>query len=434
MGASDDTVAGTSSAEGSTATGTTDGTQAETETQTGDPCTSDEDCAGDLPFCGQGSVCVACDAMPDPDGACTEASADEPVCFEGACVACTAEKAGACSGSTPACGEDHACRACEEHVDCPDSACHLAGSDRGACFDVSEVTEVASAAELNAALSSVAGSNRAVIRVVAGDYIGVTAELLSSVEVAIIGVGSPTISGNTVSGIFAVGSSAILYVSDVALGPNGSGHGVACSGHSVWLDDVRIRNSAQAGVHASLGCEAHLRRVMLRANQDGAIAASGNATRVVIQNSALVANNNGEETPAIGLNSGADIDMTYSTVVGNLAGIGSIDSLACSASSTGSVRNSIITSQQASSIGGCGTVSFEHNALDTEGLGATNENIGAYDSTWFAGPASGDVRLTETGATELLGVAQWQPGDPRTDVDGTPIPAEAASHPGYHQP
>src|SRR5690606_368738 len=123
-----------------------------------------------------------------------DASGETPVCNAGACVQCTEDKTSACTGGTPVCGEDFGCHPCTEHIECPDSACHLDGSDQGACFDVGDVVEVGNVAELNTAIAGISGSDRGVIRVVAGDYTGVTAEFLSSVEVAIIGQGSPTIS------------------------------------------------------------------------------------------------------------------------------------------------------------------------------------------------------------------------------------------------
>src|SRR5688572_16813852 len=68
----------------------------------------DERCGGD----GGGTQCAA-----DDDCAGTAAT---PVCEPagGVCVQCTDANRAACSGTTPACGDDHRCTACTTHDDC----------------------------------------------------------------------------------------------------------------------------------------------------------------------------------------------------------------------------------------------------------------------------------------------------------------------------
>lgn len=56
------------------------------------------------------------------------------------CVACTAAEAGACTGTAPVCGDDHACRGCAAHAECGGSGVCLPD---GACADAAQVAYVA---------------------------------------------------------------------------------------------------------------------------------------------------------------------------------------------------------------------------------------------------------------------------------------------------
>ena len=396
--------------------------------ESGDPCSDASDCTdGAEPFCSASGNCVSCDKLDDPDAACAEAHADRPVCGGNACVACTAAKPEACTGNTPVCGADFECRACEEHSECPQSACHLAGSDRGACFDMDDVEEVATGAALQAALGGLSGSDRAVLRLTGTSYSGVQAEVLNDVEVAIIGDGSAEITGNTGSGLLSVAGNTIMYVSGVTIRANGSGHGITCSGSSVWLDDARVRNNEQAGLNVSGGCEAYLRRTVVRANGFGGVAVNNGSLHA--RNSAISRNTDG--APGIqAINS--TVELTYCTLAGNNH-LGGPDSMEC-LNPSGFVRNSIITGAAVDSVSNCGALTWEGNAIDTAGLGDDNETIGSYLASWFQDPNAGNFRLSVAGVMVFEDIAQWEPGDPVADVDGSPIETQGPSFPGYHQP
>ncbi|MEJ7599243.1 MAG: choice-of-anchor Q domain-containing protein [Kofleriaceae bacterium] len=77
-------------------------------------CTGNQDCAG-----GQTPVC-------DVTGSMT-------------CVECLPNQADACSGTTPACGNDHACRGCTAHAECASSDVCLPD---GSCADEGTVAYV----------------------------------------------------------------------------------------------------------------------------------------------------------------------------------------------------------------------------------------------------------------------------------------------------
>ena len=408
--------------DGVTSTGTTEG----------GGCVDNDDCTdGAAPFCDGDGVCVSCSEMPDGNAACAEADEGRPVCSEGACVECTAEEAGACDGQTPVCGSGNTCEACTEHFECPDSACHLDGPDVGACFDEGDVQMIANAGQLNTALGGLGANDQAVLVLAGGTY-STSVDISLSAEVAVLGGGGVTIAGDGgLNAVELIGSS-ITYFEGVEIA-NISGNGIVCSATSVWLDDSEVRNNAQTGLDVSGGCAAHLRRTMIASNDAGGISASGDTTEVLLVNSAVVDNTNTDSIPAISLQNSADIFVTYSTITDNLAGIGETDSIVCSGSS-GEVRNSIVLGAQANSVAGCTGVAFSFSAVDENGLGASNANVGAHEDAWFANPLTGNYHLSATGETTFMDIAEWQEGDPAADVDGDPIPTDMPSFPGFDQP
>lgn len=74
------------------------------------------------------------DASPDTPNGCSansDCAAPTAVCDvpTRACVQCTASDHGGCTGNLPVCGDDHSCRGCASHADCPASlACLPDGS------------------------------------------------------------------------------------------------------------------------------------------------------------------------------------------------------------------------------------------------------------------------------------------------------------------
>ena len=432
-----DTIAVNGTTEGRDATGgddDDDGADGVTSTGTteGGGCVGNEDCTdGAAPFCDAEGACVSCSDLPDGNAACAEADGGRPVCGEGTCVECTAEEAGACEGQRPVCGVENTCDACTEHFECPDSACHLDGPDVGACFDEGDVQMIANTGQLNTALGALGAGDQAVLVLAGGTY-GTSVDISLSAEVAILGGGGVTLAGDGgLNAVELIGSS-ITYFEGVEIA-NISGNGIVCSATSVWLDDSEVRNNAQAGLDVSGGCVARLRRTIIASNDAGGISASGDTTEVLLVNSAVVDNTNTDSIPAISLQNSADIFGTYSTITDNLAGIGETDSMVCSGSS-GEVRNSIVLGAQTNSISGCTGVTFSFSAVDENGLGASNVNVGAHEDAWFANPLTGNYHLSAAGETTFMDIAEWQDGDPVGDVDGDPIPTDMPSFPGFDQP
>lgn len=409
------------------------GSSTEEPTTTGPSgCMSDEECMeADAPFCDPEGNCVACDGMPEPDVACEGADALTPVCEAGACVQCTAENPAACEGTMPICGVGNTCEGCTEHAQCPESACHLDGADTGACFDAADVQMVANTTALETALGGVSANDDVVLVLTGSDYSGLSVDLVASAEVAILGDGSQTLSGNRPGGLVATGGSSIVYFAGVSVQSNGSGDGLSCSGSAVWLDDAEVRNNAQVGLDVSGGCEAHLRRTVVRANSGGGITADGGVTSLSLENSVVADNVGATAGPGVRV-LGAELSMTYSVVVSN-GTFANPDNLECLSGAGGSVRNSIISGPSGNSIVTCNALTFSSSAVDATGLGGSTVNVGAYDSTWFS-PADGLYTLTASGETEFMDIAQWVEGDPLFDFEGDVIPTDVPSFPGYDQP
>jgi hypothetical protein len=79
---------------------------------------------------------------PRPCTASSDCSAMAPVCDRDdtmTCVQCTTADASACTGKTPVCGGDHACRACTAHDECDSREC----LPDGACANDTDVAYVA---------------------------------------------------------------------------------------------------------------------------------------------------------------------------------------------------------------------------------------------------------------------------------------------------
>lgn len=401
-----------------------------TDTTDGGGCVDDDDCAdGGAPFCSDEGECVPCDQMPEPNTACAEADPDRPVCSEGTCVQCTPDDAAACDGQTPVCDDDNTCRACDEHSECPD-ACHLDGTNVGACFAEGDVVMAANTAQLETAFAGVGAGDDVVVVLTGTSYNSASIDFVAGAEIAVIGDGSQSISNDTSGGVIGTGGSSILYLSGVAVAGNITGDGITCSGTSVWLDDSEVRNNAQVGLDISGGCSAHLRRSVVRANSGGGIDQVSGELRLT--NSA-VALNGGTLSPFGGISlDGVDVVATYSTIAGNDSQNSGM-SIRCSGMNSGTVRNCIISGADAASIDACSGVTLVDNAVDEMVLPG-NTFVGAVDGGWFVDAVSGNFHLTASGEAEFMDIAQWQDGDPLADVNGDAIPTDMPSFPGYDQP
>ncbi|MGN6111125.1 MAG: hypothetical protein ACTHU0_38865, partial [Kofleriaceae bacterium] len=89
-------------------------------------------CNKDNPYYCEGDPdhnCTLGDGGTDAPEKCTRSSA-ECVCLTppGVCVQCTADEKDACTGATPACGDDNRCRECVEDSECDSHVCLADGT------------------------------------------------------------------------------------------------------------------------------------------------------------------------------------------------------------------------------------------------------------------------------------------------------------------
>ena len=430
-----DTTTGVDATDGMDATDDTD-TRPTTDatddaTSTGPECTGAPDCGGTTRFCDPEGTCVACDGLADPDVACADVDPSNPLCVAGACVQCTANEASVCDDETPVCDTaTNTCTGCTEHEQCPDSACHLAMESKGSCFSPAEVYEVTNEAELASALDDIVLTSNLVIQFSGATFYSEQIGVAAGQEIALLGLDS-TVLQNTLQPSISVSGSGAAYVSNIMLAGHDDTEAVRCAGGTVWLDDSEVRNNAQLGLDISGGCAAHLRRTVVAINSAGGIDISGGQLQLL---NAAVGLNGGQFSSTVGgiAADGTVLDIRYSTLAGNTALDATRGTLFCISGVSGEIRNSILVGV-GNTISGCGALTFDGNAAD-EVLGGTNENVGAVMPTWFANLGSNDFRLTATGDTVFADIAQWEDGDPLTDIDGDEIPTAMPSHPGYDQP
>lgn len=391
-------------------------TDTDTDTGIGGSCSGPEDCASGV--CLE-SECVPCSDAPEPDSACAESDSATPFCSEdgSSCVACRADS---CDGSTPACDPAAGCVACDEHSQCPESACHLGGPDEGSCFDVADVVEVSDTAELDAALDGSGSGGQLVLRLSSGtfDYTGSALfyyeEGVHPPEIAMIG-DNTTITGGATTLMFAP---PLLYVSDVEFS-QGPGRAISCSGEGeVWLDDSSLENYGTA----ILGCTTRMRRSQVRGDPTGVdFGGTLVVPRLTAENSDL-----GPGGDPL-LNVSETVDLRYVTLVGNAVG------LSCESGADGSVRNSILVNP-GTSVQGCSGVGFVNNAHDQPGAGLGGTVVPEYDPGWFVISGASRFFLSDSGQDIFEGIADWDEGDPLVDIEGDARPQEMPGYPGVDEP
>lgn len=405
--------------------------------ETGEPpCTIDDDCADAAqPFCDPRGQCVACSDLADPNDACAQTDPQNPVCFAGTCVQCTTDQPGACGGATPVCSPDvNQCAPCTEHAHCPQSACHLDGTFVGSCFDPGDVLQISDTNELTTALDLLGEMDQAVFVLDPGAYttnlgIGAQIELAiinSDPEQQILIIGN--LGGVDTIGVYA---QALVYLSHVTVS-NFLGSSINCSNASLWLDDSEVANSEELGMNLFPDCSTHLRRSTVTSNALGGINSLGG--ELLIHNSLILLNGSSLFSFIGGLQTnGTVLNVAYSTIVANESTNAARGSLFCVGGESGYIRNSIIASD-GDSIDGCNSIDLENNAVDDLLETATNVYVGPVMPSWFLSTEMSNYRLSAAGQGLLADIAQWEEGDPLTDIDGQPIPMVAPSFPGLDQP
>lgn len=368
-------------------------------------CERDNECDDPTPFCNSDSgECVSCSSMDEPNAACAAVDPTMPVCDEGrgACVQCTNEQPGECDAQLLLCDSGlGTCTACTEHAQCPSGACDIF---IGVCFDSSTVVAVGGngqAATIGEGLDmleplwpDMIGQRRGVILLGEGEYDErLNISLRDTDSIAFIGVTDVpprwgyTGEGAQESPTLTVGNGTRAYLQEVTLtGNTGSliGKGLQCNNSKVDIRRSRVVANAQGAVNAVGTCELRVTNSFLGTSVD--------------------------DTDALLISGGAvDVEIVYSTL-----GAGDKDSraLRCSNDNFNVVlRNSLAM------------VVTNHNAISCQNATLASSAILAQHGnglmSFFVNYVAGDFRF-DSAAPPGVKVADWEPGDPITDIDGTP--------------
>lgn len=398
--------------QGPTTTGPTVG-NTDTETTVGEACMDSSDC--DASVCVE-NECVPCGDAPDPNAACEDSNSALPLCSDSGttCVACTTNT---CDEASPLCDPGVGCVACTEHSHCPESACHLGGPEQGSCFDVADVVDVSDTKEVSDAIEAADASGQLVLRLSGGtfDYTGVPCfyyeEGVTPQEIALIG-NNTIMTGGATNLILA---SPLLYVADIEF-TTGPSRAISSNG-DVWLDDTSFDGYGTA----IRGGNIHMRRSQVRGEPTGV-----NFGGTIVADNLTVTNSDLGPSGDPMLNVSGALDLRYVTLVGNLSG------LACEDAS-GSVRNSILLNS-GNSILGCSGVDFINNAHDQPGRGHGGTPIENFDPNWFVISDKSRFLLSEEGEAIFADIADWDEGDPVTDIEGDTRPMKSSGYPGVDEP
>lgn len=399
---------GSSTTEGMTGTSETASESGSSSTTGPEPCERNQDCTElGAPFCEETSgMCVACDGMPDPDGACAEADPSLPLCVGGTCVACTPENPAACTGATPVCDEaTNTCVPCTAHEQCGEAACNLF---TGACLPADRVFHVGGAMadypNLTMAVAGQGPGSETTLIVHPGmpDYNEAVAVDGGRVVAFLASNDAPTppqwvrTSGNAPQLTVAAGATVLMDGLRLSANTSAMVPGVHANGGSAWIDRSRIVQNSGGGVVAESGAELVLRNCFVG---DGTSAA--NALTV----------------------DGASADVVFSSLGTGFDGFDDIFAIACTAPMSVAVRNSFMVSfDNSGSEVSCPGAVIANTASETAVPGTGNVSLGDIGASWFVDVMTGDFHLNAP-PVAVATTASWELGDPLTDIDGDPRPA-----------
>jgi hypothetical protein len=375
-------------------------------------CTSDDECTeADAPFCVE-MICSACSATDDPDAACAEKFPETPACSASMCVQCAAGVTGACMGETPICDTDaNTCVACTAHDQCDgDAACDI---ETGACFPADAVFwEDGNAAcpgmgtmampwcELQSHIDDLPVAGMMTVHLVSGTGNDENLFVDSGKRIALLG-------DVTDKAIFQppVGNSTNTLEIDSATS-------------AVYLDGTRFTaNVAQPALRVSGGA-LYVHRSEIVANTEGGILATDMA-HLDIEN--CFVGNGGNASAPLRVD-GSTAEIVYSTLAAGFDEIDPVYAIECSGTDAGDVaiRNILVfSSDDPASRVLCAGAEVMYSASVQQIPGTGNVALGPIAGTWFDDFGAGDFHLDAPPAA-LATTAQWQSGDPITDIDGAP--------------
>ncbi len=390
---------------GMTTTGVTGMMTTETETgsddlppmTTGEPCMSNDDCGFPTEFCGEEGNCVNCAGVPA--GSCVDVFPGQPLCDNGTCVQCNADNTDACVDTTPVCNDaEQTCEGCDEHSDCGEAACNFFN---GECLDDAVIyvgPGPGEQASLAAAFNIAETLDK--VTIVAREDVSAVLDIDNGLRLAILSDGGGDYNWDNGLGV----------------GPQ-----LTVSDGTVIVEGLRIAensSSIQIGV-SHTGGFAWFERSQIVANLGGGVRTAG-AEALMIRNSFI---HTGNDNIGLEVDGTGSVDIVYTTIGVEALGARGI---VCAGASGNNVtlRNSIVVARDAGDEIDCAGMTAEYNATEMD-LGGTNtmvpeiESVSGWDN-WFNDSPTGDFHLGPMGeAIFQLGFAQWQDGDPVTDIDGT---------------
>jgi len=334
------------------------------------------ECDAATPICVD-MACVPCTDAADGDAECAAKDGALPVCREdGQCVQCTSSNADECGDMTPVCDDGtSSCVGCTYHEQCESTACDIAS---GSCFEDCVV--------------HVDGDGRqdfdnigdGIAAAIAGGCVLVVHELEGEVAYQ-----EPlVIDGDTVA-IFAAPGEAPRWE-----GTGGNPTLTVTGGANVYIQSMWMVGNSGTSLDVEGGSFVQVRNCFVDGDDDVAAVDVTSAT----------------------------FDASYSTIAG---GFGTAAALRCDGPATVEVRDSILVARTDMPELDCTT-----DVLQTS---ATEAEVPELQTTWFVNFAVGDFHLSGTGEAIFDGIAEWNTGDPASDiddqgragVDGTPEAAGA---------
>lgn len=364
------------------------------------PCTVDEDCAEPMPpFCDATSGgCVTCDAFgASADARCAALDPTSPLCVDGMCVPCTPENPAACDDQRLLCdGATNTCVPCTEHEQCSSGACEL---KVGLCFPQDAIRlEVdgdgpADYPSISLAVNAVDDGAHGVIVVReldGGAYYG-PAIVTNAKTIALLAAPGelPIIQGIIGSpGLRASGNGTSLYLDRISMSGNTMGIGLLVDLEALaWVDRSHIVQNSDGGILVQNSAELTLRNSFIGSNID--------TDALFVQD--------------------ATVDVLYSTLGANYC---ISRALKCEGISIVTVRNSLLVSLDVADEVQCPGVMARHTATEMSLGGEGNVELGDVQTGWFVSYNSGNFHLMNP-LLALTTAAQWEDGDPSTDIDGT---------------
>ena len=385
--------------------GETDGTSSTGSSGADDPdstttsvgCADSADCHDPAaPICEAGR-CVGCQLTAEPQAACADRDPSMPLCLDdGSCAACPADAV--CPAVAPACG----CTACVSHDECPGGA--ACGFDDGECLSGAVVyvddqpacpgtgTEQDPFCSIQDAIDLVGDGGMGTIRVAPHDGAGYVegVQTLPNQVIGILGNG-----GLAVVSAPAEGATSVLSVPDDST--------------SVYVARVVLRGSTMAPALSLEGGHLDMQASRLSQNPGGSLYVGPGASAYV--DNSMIATTTYTGGRGIDVD-GGQVVVSYTSLV-----IGAIDpTIVCTPGSTVEIRDSIVLNMWSGNELDCEIFVFEANVTTAE--------VGQppYDFIWFENQFAGDLHLRPEGAAVFADYAQWNAGDPATDIDGDPRP------------